>query len=441
MEEDIKQEMNPWQVTSKHDFLFYCCPECDIKAKDYKVFYDHAITSHPKSKISLDKLDKEHVKENGQNDNNIKFEIQFDEEEHNETHINDISDTIDICNKIDTSNTIDTSDTIDTLDTNGTIDFNDIKGLKQQSNGVKKLSQNVNCDKCYKTFKSVVTLKKHMKEIHQGQKKSSKARKCVCHICGKDFCYPSDLKIHEAIHNKHNSSKDFICDKCGKGFPSKENLTVHIYHHHRQKFFICTFCERIFTKKNKTLEHLVKDHLVNATKDIYYCDQCHTSFSSSCSLNSHMVSQHAMSCDFQCSECDKTFVTKTVLTSHMMEDHSFDPLKKGSVTVTSMKVIEDESVTRSFKCDICGEYLKSEQTLAGHIMGKHRKECHNIKCDLCPFKTYRDSILKSHMKQRHSDQKPTRSYACTECDNKKFTDKRYLKKHLLDKHGILYKTD
>ena len=142
MEEDIKQEMNPWQVTSKHDFLFYCCPECDIKAKDYKVFYDHAITSHPKSKISLDKLDKEHVKENDQNDNNIKFEIQFDEEEHNETHINDISDTIDICNKIDTSNTIDTSDTIDTLDTNGTIDFNDIKGLKQQSNGVKKLSQN-----------------------------------------------------------------------------------------------------------------------------------------------------------------------------------------------------------------------------------------------------------------------------------------------------------
>ena len=123
-----------------------------------------------------------------------------------------------------------------------------------------------------------------------------------------------------------------------------------------------------------------------------------------------------------------------------MEDHSLDPLKKGSVTVTSMKIIEEQSVTRSFKCDICGQYLKSEQTLAGHIMGKHRKESHNIKCDLCHFKTYRDSILKSHIRQRHSDQKSTRSYACTECDNK-FTDKRYLKKHLLDIHGILYKTE
>ena len=83
-DEDIKQEfLNPWQVTSKDEFLFYCCPECDITAKDYKVFYEHAIESHPRSKGSLDQLDEEHVKEELKdkhpNDQNDKFEIQSDD--------------------------------------------------------------------------------------------------------------------------------------------------------------------------------------------------------------------------------------------------------------------------------------------------------------------------------------------------------------------------
>ena len=43
---------NPWLVTNLDTFLYYNCPECDMKTKEYDSFYDHAIQNHPNSKIA-----------------------------------------------------------------------------------------------------------------------------------------------------------------------------------------------------------------------------------------------------------------------------------------------------------------------------------------------------------------------------------------------------
>ena len=37
---------NPWQVQNLEEFLYYCCPECDVKSKDTQAFIEHALTSH-----------------------------------------------------------------------------------------------------------------------------------------------------------------------------------------------------------------------------------------------------------------------------------------------------------------------------------------------------------------------------------------------------------
>ena len=42
--EDFK--ISPWEVTSVEDFLYYCCPECDLKSKDSQSFIEHAIGHH-----------------------------------------------------------------------------------------------------------------------------------------------------------------------------------------------------------------------------------------------------------------------------------------------------------------------------------------------------------------------------------------------------------
>ena len=55
---EIKLELNPWQVSNIEDFLFYCCPECDLKTKDSKNFVTHAQHSHSKSKVLLNAVTK-----------------------------------------------------------------------------------------------------------------------------------------------------------------------------------------------------------------------------------------------------------------------------------------------------------------------------------------------------------------------------------------------
>ena len=49
----VTLENNPWLVASKDDFLYYCCPECDMKSKEYDRFYNHAIYSHELARKTL----------------------------------------------------------------------------------------------------------------------------------------------------------------------------------------------------------------------------------------------------------------------------------------------------------------------------------------------------------------------------------------------------
>ena len=46
-------EKSPWDVSTFEEFLFYCCPECDTKDKDFNAFIQHAMDFHPESEKYL----------------------------------------------------------------------------------------------------------------------------------------------------------------------------------------------------------------------------------------------------------------------------------------------------------------------------------------------------------------------------------------------------
>ena len=46
MNQMVKNEINPWKVSSIFDFNFFCCPECDRKSQNKQDFVDHASTYH-----------------------------------------------------------------------------------------------------------------------------------------------------------------------------------------------------------------------------------------------------------------------------------------------------------------------------------------------------------------------------------------------------------
>ena len=44
---------NPWAVESLENFLYYCCPECDMKNTSREEFLEHALNQHPLVKECL----------------------------------------------------------------------------------------------------------------------------------------------------------------------------------------------------------------------------------------------------------------------------------------------------------------------------------------------------------------------------------------------------
>ena len=50
---EFESKPNPWHVPNLEEFLYYCCPECDIKTKEHQEFYEHAIEVHELAKEAL----------------------------------------------------------------------------------------------------------------------------------------------------------------------------------------------------------------------------------------------------------------------------------------------------------------------------------------------------------------------------------------------------
>ena len=41
--------VDPWDVESPEDFLYYCCPECETKCQGLNDFKNHALQDHPRA--------------------------------------------------------------------------------------------------------------------------------------------------------------------------------------------------------------------------------------------------------------------------------------------------------------------------------------------------------------------------------------------------------
>ena len=83
---------------------------------------------------------------------------------------------------------------------------------------------------CDKKFKKQSDMKKHVKNIHKGERSH-------CDLCGDYF---KDLHYHIKVFHEHVS---FPCEMCNKKYTTKQGLNFHIKHTHGDsKKEVCDYC-------------------------------------------------------------------------------------------------------------------------------------------------------------------------------------------------------
>ncbi|CRK91436.1 CLUMA_CG005108, isoform A [Clunio marinus] len=147
-----------------------------------------------------------------------------------------------------------------------------------------------------------------------------------------------------------------------------------------------------------------------ATKIMFTCSNCKSTFANIDLLSAHMISRICFNDIIQCEECSETFGTKNQLYHHKQKH--------------KLKEINETSI-----CDICSEEFKSRYALDVHIESNHRRIVRQgciFRCYSChdTFESYLD--LFEHV-QQHKKEKNENPRLCEICAKVCTNLKTYLK--------------
>ena len=245
----IELKHNPWISGNIDTFLFYCCPECDVKEKDPETFKKHAVQSHENAKVI-------YAKENIATHNQPP-------EIHEEINIKD--ENLDPLSDIFTEN----HKQLPPLEKK--------ESEEKQPEPIRSFHSRNNPSK-----------RKQIQSVTEGTEpaKKPKCPKIQCYICGELTESELEVKEHIATHNTFISPKMYgerriyHCVECCRVFKSSESLQLHVCGILPQSWLgpdkksqKCPKCEEEFEKYGDFLCHHNIDHKeeTEELKDLHFC--------------------------------------------------------------------------------------------------------------------------------------------------------------------------
>ncbi|KAJ8708165.1 hypothetical protein PYW08_010531 [Mythimna loreyi] len=310
------------------------------------------------------------------------------------------------------------------------------------------------CDKCGKQFYSKVVLRAHILRFHEDS--------FVCQFCDSEFSNINNYESH--VESCEDIKREFACENCPASFDFPDSLTNHIKRRHSTDIFPCGLCNKEFLKDSKRKEHMVKVHsslqMKSKVKKVE-CVVCQESFDSQGDLVQHMKS-HGPNITYPCRICNTEYQTLRQFrahnrkhkgpfaTCHVCGKEMREILLKKHLTTHSNSIETCETCGRSFQnitllkyhqkvhlesvpCPKCEKMInpaRLRRHWRGHLMEENpekgmKKQQPNLKCELCEYKTWNNTLLECHMNRHHLKIKP---YVCHICS------KDFIGKHLLRKH-------
>ena len=212
---------NPWNVENLEEFLYFCCPECDLKDQSKIEFLQHALEQHPKAKECVQQFNEFIVKQefcDADEDDLNCFSENFNDSIYDYGEIlkcevkEEPSDPNDISSQASHHNSI------NILKNNNKSEFS-----LNSSDPIQIDKNNHNCEMCGKSFTVKNSLLNHISAVHKGLKEHK------CHLCNKAYGYKNILKAH--IKNVHEQSdqpkKRYKCEKCDITLATLNSLKRH----------------------------------------------------------------------------------------------------------------------------------------------------------------------------------------------------------------------
>uniref|UniRef100_A0A7M5UJP0 C2H2-type domain-containing protein n=1 Tax=Clytia hemisphaerica TaxID=252671 RepID=A0A7M5UJP0_9CNID len=236
-----------------------------------------------------------------------------------------------------------------------------------------KHSKAFQCQECGKCFEWKAHLNKHLKKHASQKEKfllklkgeSHSNDKVPCHICNK-FYSKHNLQRH--INNKHSTTTQFKCKKCEETFPVKSALNKHLKTH-GDNLYECDKCNESFKFKTELHSHKVTVH--NASTYAYKCGECGAHFETKDELSFHFII-HQGAQKYQCDKCCRYFGSEIELKFHADEHMTWSiplPCEACGKEFTEKFDFENHkkfSKCRTFECAQCNNFFATKLELKNH---------------------------------------------------------------------------
>ena len=199
--------------------------------------------------------------EEGNEPDEVKFEVEHDEESFINEEGEDVSLECNMCENLFSDN-----------------ESLRIHMMKKHKRGMRELQ----CDRCpYKTYRGD-SLKRHRQTLHEKSSPVDKS-KLVCEQCGYTTARPRSMREHLRVHN----GVKYTCELCGKTFTRDGNLKTHMQIH-SGIIFMCDQCDFTTNRKDSLSSHVKFKHM--GVK--FPCNLCSGSFTRERDLKRHIDSMH-----------------------------------------------------------------------------------------------------------------------------------------------------
>ena len=313
----------------------------------------------------------------------------------------------------------------------------------------------VKCDSCGAILKNMLTLKDHMKRIHEMKEKNFE-----CKVCHKRFATNGYLRDHTNL--VHDGVKKYACMHCDKKYGWKTHLLKHIkmVHLKTNTSYNCDICIKTYGRKEHLNRHVREIHQ-KQEKIMHQCNQCNETFKNRIALKDHSSLLHDNVKCYKCSICDEEFGWHDRYRYHLKKHSSVEESSKCDQCIKTFPnmyllkkhiakahVGEKAKPQKSevFECDICNKSFASRKQFMVHDRRQHKppRKTEKSKCDICD-KIFNSRIsMMTHIRMRHlkghvgakqtieigsSEMTETQNYKCGICE-KTFGSKDHLAQHL-----------